>query len=69
MKNIDFETAALMASVLVGANSHVRRSAAQTATVPVKKPTPEQLARSKREAWNAAVDAEKAAKRSAKGKA
>lgn len=62
MRNLD--QAALMATVLVGANLHARRSTARTATV--LPPTPAQLARRERDDWNKAVEEKKAAKRRAK---
>ena len=64
MRNISFETAALMSAVLLTGNSSVRRNAARTATV--VPPTPEQLARRERDDWNRQVEAKKAAKRAAK---
>lgn len=64
MRNISFETAVLMSTVLLGANSHVRRDAARTATV--TPPTPRQLAIRERDEWNKQVEAKKAAKRAAK---
>lgn len=64
MRNIGFNHAALMATVLLAGNSAVRRNGARTATV--MPPTPEQMARRERADWNKAVEEKKAAKRRAK---